>query len=70
MASARGFKKLLKQTIVKVNADCLNHVVLTTKSGDTFFIDAEVELNLPVVYLDKVKKPKTKPKKIKPKVKK
>jgi hypothetical protein len=62
MTKDRGFKKLKGFTIGRVDASCINHVVLFADDGKTaFMISAEMDgpLNIPVLSIVKhVNKPK------------
>jgi hypothetical protein len=59
MSKGRGFKKLKDVTIVKVDENCANFVVLFDEEGRRHVIEATVENNIPILTLTKEKKAKT-----------
>lgn len=60
MSKSRGFKKLKGITIGKVDAACVNYIVLYDEENKTaFHIEAEVENGIPVLTLKEYKNRKT-----------
>jgi hypothetical protein len=58
MSKSRGFKELKGVKITKVDETCVNFVVLEDGDGHRYVINAEIEDGIPILTLNKVKKPK------------
>lgn len=51
----RGFKEIIGNKIVGINAKAVNQVVLVSEDGTEFIIDAEVVDQIPYIRMSKVK---------------
>ena len=55
---ARGFNKLLGETIKVINTSAINEVIIVCESGKTYSLTAEDQhYGIPILQLKKEKKP-------------